>query len=120
MAFQFGVAITAELQDGEQRYFKICFCKSVCRKDTSALLEKTSLPHLTTGLEVISTQALYLYSNADDLLLCSFTTLLLIYINHDTATIQVSIFITGDLAFQAMIMGREAMSGQHCLMCQLS
>jgi hypothetical protein len=120
MAFQFGAAITAKLQDGEQLYFKFCCYKIVCRKDMSALLEKTILPRLTTGLEVISTQALYLHFNAEDPLLCSFTTPLPIHINHDTATIQVSVFITGDQVFQAMIMGREAMSGQHCLMCQLS
>ncbi len=53
--FQFGAAITAKLQDGEQLYFEVCCCKLVCRKDTSALFE-------TTGLKVFSTQALYLYS----------------------------------------------------------
>jgi hypothetical protein len=84
------------------------------------LLEETVLPHLTTGLEFTSSQAIYLYSNADDQLLCSFTMPFPIHINHDAATIQVSIFITSNLAFQAMIMGTEAMAGQHCLMCQLS
>jgi hypothetical protein len=118
MAFQYGVAITAELQDGEQLYFEVCCCKLICRKDTSVLLEKTILPHLTTGLKIISTQPLNIYLNANDTLLCtSFTPL-----NEQTnnpVTIQVSVFITGNLAFQAMIMGIEAMSGHHCLMCQL-
>jgi hypothetical protein len=35
-------------------------------------------------------------------------------------TIEISVLVTCDLAFQAMILGREAMSGQHCMMCQLS
>ncbi len=103
MAFQFGAVITAELQDGEQLHFKVCCCKLVCsRNDTSAQLETTILPRLTIELEVISMQALYLYSNADDQILCSFTRLLPIHINHDTATIQVNVFITGNLAFQAI------------------
>ncbi len=58
MAFQFGVVITAELQDGGLPYFEVCCCELVCRKVTSALLEKTILPHLNTGLKVILTQAL--------------------------------------------------------------
>ena len=46
--------------------------------------------------------------------------------NHEPPTIgdlikvQVSVFVTGDLTFQAMVLGREAMSGQHCMLCQLS
>ena len=112
-AFHFGAAITAELQDEGLLYFEDCCCKLVCRKDTSVLLEKTILPCLTTGLKVISMQALNIYSNADDMLLCSSFTPLPFHTN-DPATIKVSVFITGDLAFQAMIMGREAMSGHHC------
>ncbi len=71
MAFQYGVAITAELQDGEQLYFEVSCCQLICRKDTSALLEKTILSHLTTELRIISTQALNIYSNANDTLLCT-------------------------------------------------
>jgi len=33
---------------------------------------------------------------------------------------MVSVFLTGDLAFQAMVLGRESMSGQHCMLCKLS
>ena len=124
-AFQFGAAITAEMHDGRKIYFEVTTVKLICRKDTSKLLEATILPRLTTGLKIISTQPLHLYSNDVDSLVCSFNTpppdspphaLLL----QDHTTIEISVFVTGDLAFQAMILGREAKSGQHCMMCQLS
>ncbi len=123
--FQFGAAISAEMQNGEQIYFKVTTVELICRKDTSKLLEVTILTRLTTGLKIISTQPLHLYSNDKDSLVCSFNTpppdsppraLLL----QDHTTFQISVFVTGNLAFQAMILGREAMSGQHCMMCQLS
>jgi hypothetical protein len=124
-AFQFGAAITAEMHDGGKIYVEVTTVELICRKDTSKLLEATILPRLTTGPKIISTQPLHLYSNDNDSLVCSFNTpppdspphaLLL----QDHATIEINVFITGNLAFQAMILGREAMSGQHCMMCHLS
>jgi len=40
--------------------------------------------------------------------------------SQDHTTIEIAVFVTGDLAFQAMLTGRKAMSGQHCMLCQLS
>ena len=34
--------------------------------------------------------------------------------------IPVNLYVTGDLAFYAMIMGKEGMSGNWCHLCQLS
>ena len=64
--FQFGAAITAEMHDGGKIYFEVTTVELICRKDTSKLLEATILPRLTTGLKIISTQPLHLYSNDDD------------------------------------------------------
>jgi hypothetical protein len=41
MAFQFGAAISAEMQNGEQIYFEVTTVELICRKDTSKLLEAT-------------------------------------------------------------------------------
>jgi len=34
-AFQFGVAITAEMHDGRKIYFEVTTVEIICRKDTS-------------------------------------------------------------------------------------
>jgi hypothetical protein len=74
-----------------------------------AAMEKQGMPIA----QPMSTQPLHLYFNSkdDDLFVCSFNTpppdspphaLLL----RDHTTIEISVFVTGDLAFQAMIMRR--------------
>jgi hypothetical protein len=120
-AFQFGAAITAEMHDGRKIYFEVTTVKLICRKDTSKLLEAAILPRLTDGLKIIRTQPLHLYfnSNNKDLFVCSFNTPPQDS-QKDHTTIAIVDFVTGDLAFQAMLTGREAMSGQHCMLCQLS
>lgn len=60
-AFQFGAAVTATLVRGEHLYFEVTTCELICRKDTVALLERTILPKLTTGLNVVTTQPLHIY-----------------------------------------------------------
>jgi hypothetical protein len=57
-----------EMHDGGKIYFEVTTVELICRKDTSKLLEATILSRLTTGLKIISTQPLHLYSNDDDLL----------------------------------------------------
>jgi len=97
-AFQFGVAITAEMHDGRKIYFKVTTVKLICRKDKSKLLEATILQRLTDGLKIISTQPLHLYfnSNNKDLFVCSFNTPP--PDSQDHTTIEITVFVTGDLA----------------------
>jgi hypothetical protein len=60
-AFQFGAAVTATLVSGEHLYFEVTTCELICRKDTAALLERTILPKLTTGLNVVTTRPLHIH-----------------------------------------------------------
>jgi hypothetical protein len=60
-AFQFVAAVTATLVSGEHLYFEVTACELICRKDTAALLERTILPKLTTGLNVVTTRPLHIY-----------------------------------------------------------
>lgn len=120
-AFQFGAAITAILNDNTRVYFEIIVAELICRKDSSALLEKTILPGLTAGLKIIAEDPLHIYSDDhDNSLKCAFAKDKPTTTNHPSTSLWINIFVTGDLAFQAMVLGREDMSGQHCLMCQLS
>lgn len=43
-----------------------------------------------------------------------------INIQEDLKTFTVKVYLTGNHAFQAMVLGRESMPGQHCMLCKLS
>jgi hypothetical protein len=105
----------------------------ICKKDTAALLERTILPRLTTGLNVITTRPLHIYLADNKKLKARFDYDIIqeedfdvdapppaITIQEDLTTFTVKVYLTGDLAFQAMVLGRESMSGQHCMLCKLS
>ena len=79
------------------------------------LIESTILPTLTSGLNVVATSPLHIYKDNEGNIKCKVgetcpTT------QHIAATIShVDLYITGDLAFQAMALGKESMSGHWCM-----
>ena len=96
-------------------------CKLICRKDSGCLLEETILERLTQGLEIISTCELHLFINERKLIVAKFrsrnpTTKPTI----TTYTPITKVFVTGDLAFQAMALGKESMAGHWCMQCKAS
>jgi hypothetical protein len=107
-------------------------CELICRKDTGVLLEQTILPKLTTGLNDVTTQPLHIYLADNKKLSALFDYIIqedvdfdapppaITAIQEDLNTLMVKVYLTGDLAFQAMVLGRERMSGQHCMLCKLS
>ena len=62
-AFQFGASVSVELSDNRIIDFKVSICELICRKDTGRLLEETILQQLTSGLEIISTFQLHLFTD---------------------------------------------------------
>ncbi len=92
-------------------------CDLICRKDTGRLIESTILRTLISGLKVVATSPLYIYEDDEGNKICKFggtcpTT------QHAATTIpHVDMYITGDLAFQAMALGKESMSGHWCMQC---
>ena len=56
------------------------------------------LTRLTTGLKIIATKSLPLYVTANNSLQCFFTPPPMI---EQTTTLHVSVYVTGDLTFQA-------------------
>ncbi len=117
VAFQFGASITVEMIEGQIIEFKISVCEVICRKDTAKLIERTILPRLTNGLEVVKLIPLCISVNTDDgKLVCEYNRTPSI----GSTTPIVDVYITGDLAFQAMALGKESMAGHWCMQCTSS
>jgi hypothetical protein len=120
IAFQFGASVSIELANNCIIDFEVLVCKLICRKDTGCLLEQTILPRLTDGLEIIATFELHIFN--DDK--CG--VLVAEYRRHagpiQNATPShiptTKVFVMGDLAFQAMALGKESMVGHWCMQCK--
>ena len=123
MAFQSVASVFVLLHDESRIDFEVSVCELICRKDTGRLLKETILPRLTQGLEVIATFQLH------------------VFIHHKTGNLVVEfrrhcpnqdnapgspsthtpiskVFVTGNLAFQAMALGKESMAGHWCMQCK--
>jgi hypothetical protein len=117
VAFQFGASITVEMIDGQIIDFKISVCEVICRKDTEKLIERTILPQLTNGLEVMKLIPLCISVNTDDgKLVCKYNRTPSI----GSATPIVDVYVTGNLAFPAMALGKESIVGHWCIQCASS
>jgi hypothetical protein len=118
--FQFGVSVSVELADNCIINFEVSVCKLICRKDTGRLIKETILTRLSSGLEVISTFDLHIYNHHDN-------GALVVKCRH-AGQIQTAptlshvpiseVFVTGNLALQAMALGKESMVGHWCMQCK--
>jgi hypothetical protein len=119
VVFQFGVAVLIDISEGSTIDFEVFVIKLICRKDTAKLIEATILPGLTSGLKKVATLPLHIhYNNHNSKIHCKFSkTSTIPFTQHLTTIETVDCYITGDLAFQAMSMGRESMAGYWCLLC---
>jgi hypothetical protein len=119
-AFQFGASVSAELSGGKIIYFEVSLCKLICRKDTGSLIESTILPTLTSGLKVVATSPLHIYYEDKGSIQCKFGDPCPATKHAATTSIpHVNLYITGDLAFQAMALGKESMLGHWCMQCTM-
>jgi hypothetical protein len=89
-------------------------CELICRKDTGKLIESTILTRLSQGLEIIATWNLHIEMNDNGALVCEFKQTWL-DISH-----LVDIYVTSNLAFHAMALGKESMAGWWCMLCKAS
>jgi hypothetical protein len=113
--------VLVQLADDHNINFKVSVCKLICCKDTGRLLEETILERLTSGLEIIATFELHLFTDEGGSLVAEFcprgqiqnpTTM-----SHTPIT---EVFVTGDLAFQAIALGKESIAGHWCMQCKAS
>jgi hypothetical protein len=115
-AFQFDASISVELNDTTIINFEVSVCKLICRKDMAKLIKQTILPQLTNGLEVVATMPLHIMIDEDGLLQCKFSHTT--PVGNRSTTPKVDVYLTGALAFQAMALGIEPMSGWWCMQCK--
>jgi hypothetical protein len=82
--------------------FEVSVCELICRKDPGKLIESTILMQLTQGLEIVATWNLNIEKNNEGGVKCWFS--------KDIKTTHshiIDVYVTGDLAFQAMALGKE-------------
>ena len=115
-AFQFGASISVELNDARIIDFEVSVCKLICRKDTAKLIEQTILPQLTNGLKVVATMPFHIETDEHGLLQCRFSRTA--PVGNRSTPPKVEVYLTGDLAFQAMALGKESVSGWWCMQCK--
>ena len=113
-AFQFGASVYIYLTDKKIIQFELSVCKIICRKDTGKLIESTILPRLTKGLKIIATWHLCIENNVKGQIECKFIE------TSSPNSLTVDMYVTGDLAFQAMALGKESMAGWWCMLCKSS
>ena len=119
-AFQFGASVSVKLCDGNIIEFEVSACELICRKDIAKLIESTILPRLTTGLLVVAAYPLHIYKDEQGSILCKFNCQTCRTTEHAVKIIpKVKVYVTGDLAFQAMVFDKESMSGHWCKQCTM-
>ena len=100
-AFQFGTSVSVHLRDeAEPINFEVSVCELICRKDTAKLIEETILDTLTAGLKIVAMWYLHIERNEAGQILCAFKE------TQAQNSHRVDLFVTGDLAFQAMALGK--------------
>jgi hypothetical protein len=80
------------------------------------------LPSLTRGLERVATLPLHIHTEDDNEHLkmhCQFGGMVPDCMLQLTSINKVDVYVTGDLAFLAMALGRDGMSLHHCLHCKM-
>jgi hypothetical protein len=119
-AFQFGASVSVELADNRIIDFQVLVCELICRKDMGHLIKETILTRLSAGLEVISTFDLHIYNHHDNgALVVKYRHAGQIQTAPIPSHIPISeVFVMGDLAFQAMALGKESMAGHWCMQCK--
>jgi hypothetical protein len=111
-AFQFEVSVSVRLSDGNIIHFKVLACKLICRKDTGKLHEVMILPKLTSGLSVVAISPLHIYKDDQGIISCKTGPATSKNTQYVVTTIpKVNLYVTGNLAFQAMVTGKESMLG---------
>ncbi len=90
-------------------------------QDMGRLLEETILVRLSSGLEIIATFELHLFLDEGGSLIAEFCPRGQIQNPTTTSHTPITeVFVTGDLAFQAMALEKESTAGHWCMQCKAS
>ena len=91
----------------------------LCRTDSAEIIEKTILGDLTKAMKTVATKRLHIYKDTEGKVGCCFGAMPDGASFEPYSGIEVKMHVTGDLAFYAMALGRESMSGAWCFLCKL-
>jgi hypothetical protein len=81
--------------------FELSVCELICHKDMGKLFKSTILTQLTQGLDIVATWNLSIEMNDNRVLECEFKQ------TRSETSYLIDIYVTGNLAFQAMALGKE-------------
>ena len=98
--------------------FEVGIAEVICKKDTSEVIRKTICDHLTKHFKTIASNPLTIgFDRETQSIKCCFGKNQSLEQTEQVPTYQ---YVTGDLAFYAMVLGRESHSGSKCFLCRLS
>jgi len=103
--------------------FEISVAEVICKKDNAKVLQLTCNKRLTAGLKTIARSDLVVQEDVTGYITCSFLPATTNLPESDTTTsirTRANLYVTGDLAFYGMVLGRESMMGNWCYLCHLS
>ena len=120
-AFQFGAKVGLHFHGNRKPiYFEVSACEVICRTDCSELLEKTLVEKLTPYIKKMETDTMWVYLDEEQKVQCCYGNK---PANIDEDRIKgihkTWFYVTGDLAFYAMALGRESMSGHWCFLLDI-
>ena len=119
VAFQFGATVIVETRKITIR-FEVSIDEVLCRTDSVDLIKATILERLTKGMKVTATKRLHMFTDRDGKYQCSFGVLPVDAILEKYKGISwVPLYVTGDLVFYAMALGKESSLGSWCYLCKL-
>ncbi len=107
-----GASVSVNLNSNKQIDSELSVC--ICCKDTCKLIKSTILTQLTQGLEIVAMWNLHIEMNGDGKLECKFKQ------TWSENTHLIDIYLTSNLAFQVMSLGKESMAGWWCMLCKAS
>ena len=121
-AFRVCFRCTVKLFGSDKLIYKTASVGSVyCNKDTSDIVEKTILNWLTEDMKKIHESKMVFSAesldNSGTRVACGFIPKSSPNPLGERVIESITMFVTGDLAFLAMILGREGMSGHWCHIC---
>jgi hypothetical protein len=104
-------------KEEESIIFDVSIAEVICKKDTSDLIQKAIGEPLEKGLKHIVESSLPIGYDREGKLQCRFGQ------GDDLRkrmTVRKEVYVTGDLAFYAMVLRRESSSGTKCFLCRQS
>jgi hypothetical protein len=125
-AFVVGAKVIVTFTDNKSECFDVSVAEVLCRKDNAEILEKTVLSELSKYLELVVENPIRIIErktapDGDSVgIECMFEPTVVEKCCTELKILKANVYVTGDLAFYAMVLGKEGMSGHWCHLCKLS